>query len=964
MDMASAAPRGTVTLMFSDIEGSTRLLRRLPDVYAELLSMHHELVRDAFGRHGGYEVDMQGDAFFVAFATAGDAVAAAADAQRALASHDWPDGNEIRIRIGLHTGEPGFVDDRYVGLDVHHGARVMATAHGGQVLVSESTRALLDESVRVRDLGAHRLKDIAEPHHLYQLEIDGLPADFPPLNTLDNRPTNLPALTSTFIGRMRELAELEALLGRPDLRVLTLTGPGGAGKTRLALQLAGDALDSFTHGVFFVPLAAVRDEELVVPAIARAIGLREYPGETMLESLTEYVRGRELLLVLDNFEQVIGAAPAIAGVLAAAPGLCVLATSRVPLHLSGEHTYAVPPLAVPESTRSADIADLQRFEAVKLFVERAQAAAADFALTPENAEAVAEICLRLDGLPLAIELAAPRVRTLTPASLLSRLDQRLSVLTGGAQDLDERQRTLRSTIEWSHELLLEDEKTLFAVLGSFVGGCRLDAAEALCDLDGSGGAGVLDALGSLVDKSLLRRRADSDGEPRFWMLETIREYAFEMLQASGGADEALQRHAVWYTAQAERLDVGSRTGDRARCHARFDDEYPNLTGAIDVSRETRNGELMLRLVSALSAFWATRGFVAEGRRAFEDAFELADRRPPRAVLGLCTLRVLSGTTDGVLDDVHEAVAACEEVGDDFSLAEAWNLVGRIEGGAMCRFQRAEEAWRNALEYAERGGYPAEKAEAIGWLLISSVFGPLPVADGIALCEAFAASERDDAETQAWCAVARSVLEAMRGEFETGRELLAGGTRVLEELGLAVWVANSAQEAFLIENIAGTPEAAAPSLRLGYETLDQMGERGLLSTVAGFLAQALYAGGEHDEAARFSRLSEDATAVDDVFSHMLWRSSRAKILARQGDFEQAEALAREAVRISESTDLLNTRADTFVDLAHVLSLAGRAADAADALEEAARLYERKGNAPALERARSSAAEPESKAPAPA
>ena len=462
--MPKEAPTGTVTLMFSDIEGSTRLLQRLGDSYADVLATHRDLFRDACSRHDGFEVDEQGDAYFVVFASAHDAVAAAAHVQRALTTHAWPEGHEIRVRIGLHTGEPDFVDGRYVGLDVHRGARVMAAGHGGQVLVSESTHALLDEQVRLRDLGEHRLKDLAEPQHLYQLEIDGLPAEFPPLNTLENRPTNLPAPTSTFIGRERELAEVESLLVRPDLRLLTLTGPGGAGKTRLALQVGVGHDRALLERRLLRLARTVRDAELVVPAVARALGLREYPGEPMLETLTDYVRDKELLLVLDNLEQVLAAAPAIAGLLASASGLRVLATSRVPLNLSGESTYAVPPLALPDSQRLTAVADLERSEAVRLFVDRAHAAAADFALTPESAEAVAEICRRLDGLPLAIELAAPRVRVLTPAALLRRLDQRLSLLTGGAQDLDERQRTLRGTIEWSYELLLEDEKALFARL--------------------------------------------------------------------------------------------------------------------------------------------------------------------------------------------------------------------------------------------------------------------------------------------------------------------------------------------------------------------------------------------------------------------------------------------------------------------------------------------------------------------
>ena len=547
------------------------------------------------------------------------------------------------------------------------------------------------------------------------------------------------------------------------------------------------------------------------------------------------------------------------------------------------------------------------------------------------------------------------MRVLTPAALLRRLDQRLSLLTGGAQDLDERQRTLRATIEWSHELLLDDEKALFARLGSLVGGCRLEAAEGLCDLGGSLGTGVLDGLGSLVDKSLLRRTTDSDGEPRFWMLETIREFALEMLEASGEAQEARRLHALWYADEAERLDVGSRTGDRGRCLGRLDDDYANFSAAINFARETRDGELMLRLVTALWGFWSTRGYVAEGRGALEDAFELADRRPPRALLGLCTLRVLSGTSEGVLEDAREAMRACEELGDDFSLAQAWNLLGRIEGGAMGHMRQAEEAFRNALSYAERGNYPAERAEAIGWLLLSTVLGPAPAAQGIVLCDEFAQSEKDDPTIQAWCSVARAVLEAMRGEFERARELLAAGTSALEALGLTVWAANTAQEAFLIENIAGTPAAATETLLRGYETLDRMGERGLLSTVAGFLAQALYAQGDYEDAARFSRASEDAAATDDVFSQMLWRISRARILVRQGDIERAEALAQEAVRLGEATDLVNTRADMLCDLAEVLSLAGRREDAVPALAQAARMYEQKGNSPGHERALALAAD---------
>jgi predicted ATPase/class 3 adenylate cyclase len=928
-------PTGTVTLLFTDIQGSTRLLQRVGDAYAGLLAQHRALLERAFTGHRGVVVDSEGDAFFVVFASAKDAVAAAASAQRALAEHDWSDGDEIRVRVGLHTGEPRLLEGRYVGLDVHHAARVMAVAHGGQVLVSETTRALLDDGTRLRDLGEHRLKDLSRPQHLYQLELDGLPSEFPPLQTLDNRPTNLPAQPNAFIGRERELREAEALLRRDDLRLLTLTGTGGAGKTRLALQLAADVVERFPDGVFFVSLAPLRDWELVVPTIARTLGLREQPGETFAETLTDYLRDKRLLLVLDNFEQVLVAAPAIAGLSSTAPELRVVATSRTPLRLSGERTYSVPPLELPES--------------VTLFADRAHAATAEFKIAEDNEEAVAEICRRLDGLPLAIELAAPRVRTLPPQALLRRLDQRLKLLTGGAQDLDERQRTLRATIEWSYELLLPQEKTLFARLGAIVGGCRIDAADALCDPDGSLGLDVLDGLGSLVEKSLVRRRTDSDGEPRFWMLETIREYALEQLD-----DDVSVLHADWFAGSAEQLDLEARTGDQSSVFARVDDDYANFRAAIEHARQAGDGELLLRLATALWSFWSTRGYVAEGQHALEDALELSGRRPARALLGLCTLRVMSGRSEGLQDEAQEALRAAEELDDEYSLTQAWNLLGQVQGSVMGSMAVGERAWRQALEHAERGGFGAERAESTGWLMISAIFGPLPAAEGIARCKEFLASAGDDATIRAFCCVERSVLEAMQGRFELARELLAEGTHAIAELGLTVWAANNAQEAFFVEMLAGDPAAAAERLRESYKTLERLGERGFLSTIAGFLAHALCAQGAYEEAERFSRASEEAAAPEDVFSQVLWRSARAKILARRGEHDDAEQAAREAVSIIEGTDLLNAQGEALLDLAEVLSSAGREDEARAAATDAARRFERKGNLPSLERARAAAA----------
>jgi predicted ATPase/class 3 adenylate cyclase len=925
-------PTGTVTLLFTDIEGSTRLLRRVGDAYADLLAEHRRLLAEAFARHRGTVVDSEGDAFFVAFASARDAVAAAEAAQRALAGHPWPGEEELRVRMGLHTGEPRLVEGRYVGLDVHHAARVMAAGHGGQVLLSESTRVLLDEGTRLRDLGEHRLKDLSQPQRIYQLEIDGLPAEFPPLKTLDNRPTNLPVQPNELIGRERELEEAAALLTNGH-RVLTLTGTGGTGKTRLALQLAADVVDEFPDGVFFVSLAPVHDWELVPPTIARTLGLREQPGETVLETLDGYLGDKELLLVLDNFEQVLAAAPAVAGLYSTASRLKLLVTSRTPLRLSGERTYPVPPLELAES--------------VRLFAERAHAAALEFDLTEENEDAVAEICRRLDGLPLAIELAATRIRSLPPPALLRRLDQRLKLLTGGAQDLDERQRTLRATIEWSYDLLPEAERELFARIGVFVGGSRLDAAEALCgdiELD------VLDGLQSLVEKSLLRQRPDADGEPRFWMLETIREFALALLDDAGTLAEARRAHAELFLALVERVDLESRTGDQTALFDLLDADNANLRAAVDWAEETRDDELLLRLATALWGFWATRGHIAEGTTVLERSLALSGERPARALLGLCTLRTLRGEAEGLEDDIREALRACEELGDPYSLAQAWNLRGQFDGSVLGRLAAGEESWRRALRYAEQGGFAAEKAESVSWLLVGAIFGPLPVEQGIARCKEFAEASADEPATQAFCSSGRAVLEAMRGDFDTARELVASGRRLLDQLGLPVWVAITAQEVFFVEMLAGDPAAAAETLRKSDETLTAMGERSFRSTIAGLLAQTLCALGEYDEAEHFSRECEQAAADEDVFSQVLWRSARAKVLARRGEAAAAEAAARESVELAERTDLLNTQADALLDLAEVLAGAGRADEAKAAAREAAERFARKGNLPSLARAR--------------
>jgi predicted ATPase/predicted Ser/Thr protein kinase len=764
--------------------------------------------------------------------------------------------------------------------------------------------------------------------------------------------TNLPIQPTALIGRERELAELNALLRREDIRLLTLTGTGGTGKTRLALQLASDVIEEFRDGVFFVSLAPVSDPELVLATVAQTLGVREQPAQTLATTLADFLREKQLLLLLDNFEQVIDAAADVSALLQSCAKLNVLTTSRERLRVASERVHAVPPLRLPE--QGADLAALATNEAVALFVARGQAADDRFTLTADNADAVSEICTRLDGLPLAIELAAARSAALPPGTLLKRLDQRLPLLTAGGRDAEERQRTLRRTIEWSYDLLTSEERELFASLGVFVGGWRLEAAQEVCSRTGDE-LELLDGLNSLVEKNLIWRRTDPDGEPRFWMLQTIREFALVALQESGEIESARGRHVEYFLALAERADVESRTGDQSAWYERLEADAANLRAVLDWTREAGEPERALRLATALWGYWSARGYISEGIRRLEEAVSLTRDPPARTVLGLCFLRELAGwESRDILDDAGRAVRAFEQLGDDFSLAQAWNLIGKAQM-VSGSFAASERSFERALTYAERGNYPAERGESMGWLMISAVFGPLPTDRGIMRCTAFFENAGGDPKVRAFAQVERAVLEAMRGEVDVARHLLADGTRLFETLGLNVWAVNNAQEAFYVEMLAGNPPGASTVLRKSYEALEQMGERGFLSTIAGFLAHALCAQGEDEEAERFSRFSEDAAASDDVISQILWRTARAKVYARRGELARAEELAREAVELADPTDLLNTQADALSDLAEVLAAGERTEEAHACLIESERRYDRKANLVALRRTRQRADE---------
>lgn len=671
----SELPTGTVTFFFSDIEGSTRLLEALGPEYTELLERHNRIVRDAFAQHGGVEVSTEGDSFFAVFQSATQAVTAAVEMQRRIGAESWPQNSELRIRIGLHSGEARAAADSYVGLDVHRAARIMGAAHGGQVLASEATRGLVErtlgEGVELRDLGEHRLRDLSGRERLYQLVAPGLDAALPPPRTLDATPNNLPIQLTSFLGREREINQIIERL--TATRLLTLTGPGGTGKTRLSLQAAARLADRFKDGVYFVPLAPIADPALVPATIAQYLGLPERGGADPMQALLSYLADREILLVADNFEQVLPAAHVIGELLRGAARLTALVTSRAPLSVSGEQEFPVPPLGLPDPEHlPSELSALTQYESVALFIERAAAVKANFSVTNENAPAIAEICVRLDGLPLAIELAAARIRILSPQAILERLGKSLDLLGGGARDLPDRQRTLRGAIGWSYEILEEPDRSLFGYLSVFVGGASLAAIEAVCGelIEGD----VLEPLASLTEKSLIRENEGVQAEPRFSMLETIREFAMERSEASGRHAELQRRHAEWFADLGETARPMLMSADRRVWLDRIEQEHDNIRAALSWSLEVDAAQIGLRLVSALWRFWQMRGYLAEGheRTVAVLAIDGVEDRPDLRYAALDALGGLAywrGRHGEARDAYGRALELARQLGDRQAEAE-------------------------------------------------------------------------------------------------------------------------------------------------------------------------------------------------------------------------------------------------------------------------------------------------------
>ncbi len=918
-------PTGTVTFLFTDTEGPTQLFRQLGDRYAFVLTEYRHLLRVAFWQWGGYEADTQGEAFFAAFARARDAVSAAVAAQRALASHPWPEDVAIRVGMGLHTGEPEWSTAGYVGLNVHYAAQLMRCAHGGQVLLSQTTRDLVEhhlpEGVSLRDVGEHCLRDFPDSRRLFQLVISDLPADFPPLKTPDIQLNNLPTQLTTLIGREQEVAVVCPLLRQTNVRLVTLTGTGGIGKTRLGLEVATELLNTFTDGICFAPLASVNNPRLVIPTIAQLLGLvhqqrGQQQGIEHMEYLKAFLRDKHLLLVLDNFEQVASAALDLIDLLASCPRLKLLVTSRAALRVQGEHEFPVPPLALPKRTNLPAIEVLAQYPAVALFLQRALAIKPDLALTKANMQAIATICVHLDGLPLAIELAAARIKMLPPQALFQRLTHRLEVLTGGARNAPLRQQTLRNTLAWGYNLLDEADQRLFRQLSVFVGGGTLEAIESLSGAVAGGTALVLEGVASLIDKSLLQQIEQEGEEPRFVMLETIREYGLEVLIASGEMEITRQAHAAYYLALAEEAEPEFGGPQQAAWLERLEREHDNLRAALHwlveqagAERAEYRIEMALRLGGALRRFWLVHAHVNEGldflERALAASAEIAAPVRAKALIAAANLAIAQSEYDRGETLCREGLALSRELGDQSSTAFSLYLLG----------------WT-----LRDSGNPAARSL---------------IEEALALFRALG-----DKERVAWSVYTLAFLDSSQGEYARARTLLEESVALHRDLGQKRGIAWSLVHlAQVLFDTQGDQATRHSRLEEGLALFKGLGDKDGIAYTNALLGQIALSQG--DIATAHSLQQETVKLYREMGP---WRGEGiarslvllARVLVLQGDDIAARAAYEESLAIARGTNRKGLIATCLQGLANVIAVQGKPAwaaqlwGAAEAMREASGL----------------------------
>ncbi len=889
-------PTGTVTFLFTDIEGSTMRWEHHPDAMRTALTHHDTLLRSVITAHGGYVFKMVGDAVYAAFAVAPDAVSAALAAQRAVSAEEWGEAGPLRVRMALHTGAAQSRDDDYFGPTLNRVARVLSTGYGGQVLLSVTTVELIRDALpagaSLKDLGEHALKDLLRPEHIFQLTILDLPADFPALKSLSRHPHNLPVQPTPFLGRQQEVASVCALLSHPEVRLLTLTGLGGVGKTRLSLQVAAELADQFADGVWFVPLASLSDADLVVPIIIQALSISEAGGQPLLGLLKAALKDKHLLLLLDNFEQVVQAAVVIAELLAACPHLMIIVTSRVVLHVQAEREFVVPPLSVPNSKRLPDLGTLSQYEAVALFIERAQAVKPDFTVTNANAPAVAGICARLDGLPLAIELAAARAKYFPPQALLARLEQGLSVLSGGARDLPARQQTFRGAIAWSYDLLTPEEQQLFRRLAVFVDGCTWQAAEAVCTAAGGFQGDILEGVMSLVDKSLLRQQESAEGEPRFWMLQLLREFGLETLASTGETKLTSQAHAAYYLALAEEAAPELRGPKQATWLERLEREHDNLRAALGWSLE-RDGagssrEMALRLGGALWEFWRVRGLYSEGRTFLERALAgsegVAASVRAKALSAAADLALVQSDDDWAEALSQESLVLYREVGDARGIA----------------FSLSQLAW---IATTKRASFAAARSLIEESLALSREVG-----------------DKDGIASSLWLLAENASIQ---GEYTRGRALFEEGLAMFREVGNKRGMAASLRQSALWLFIAQGDQAIIRArLEESLALFRELGDKDGLAFyywISGWVALS-----QGDTATAHALVEQSLALWQEIGNRWYTALSLGmlgKVAAHRGDLVAARALHEESLAIVRVLDDKWLTAFCLEELAAVVAAQG-------------------------------------------
>ena len=804
-EMNSPLPTGTVTFLFTSIEGSTRLLQALGPRYDEVVAEHNRLLREAFTRYGGYEMGTEGDSFFVVFPSSGSAVHAAVEGQRALRSVELAGPRGVPVRMGIHTGEGRVVGSDYRGIDVHRAARIAAVAGGGQILVSESTQALAqnssDESISFVNLGEHLLKDLDRPVHLYRVAAEGLDPGISVPGTLGGHPNNLPRRVNSFIGRDWELRDLRNKL--EATRLVTLTGTGGTGKSRLALQAGEDMLETFEDGVFVVFLAPIADSNLVPSAIAQTLGLQRQGVTSMEEMVVRHLEEKRMLLILDNFEHLLPAAEFVSKLLASTRHLRILVTSRAALRISAEQEFPVPPMSLPSRFGRPDPIEMEMSEAVTLFLQRARAVSPAFDLTPANAEAIREICFRLDGLPLALELAAARIRTLEPSDLARRLNRSLDLLTGGARDLPLRQQTLRNTVAWSYELLDEPLRRLLAQVGVFAGGFSLEAAEAVCSED------ALDLLEGLAEHSLVKASTSGDAT-RYLLLQPVREYALEKLEEGGEAATARERHAGYFLAMLEKAEPSMQGPHQVEWLERMEAENDNLRAALAWALKDRRHDIAARLGWRMWLFWWLHGYHQEGRRSMESLLaqnpEGTDRTMALAAAG--NMALVEGDHVAAQAYFREGIVLSRQIDDKVRLAVCLHSLGlsSLNGTDL---DLAVTCLREALPFFEASGNA---------MMVSGIHTHLGTAALLA-----GDVELAEAETKKGLTVARDSGDPLstyfalynlaqvalaHRDFRTAASLLNEGLGLVRDVGNQVRITYFLESLAMVEGREGNLERAA------------------------------------------------------------------------------------------------------------------------------------------------------------